>query len=150
MCHIVVLVTEYNFTIINDVNFFQIFMNFGWIMVGQSSGNFCYQKFLLSIKIFKVRFLSIIQEFFTEIFLGAVVFFVRFLHDGFVKLFWHKGSFISTNALLFYRDMVLKYIVKSAFTHTKIIYVRSSCNYVISEFDIIEIFIIASSNYLWF
>ena len=56
--------------------FFQIFMNFGWAMVGQSSGNFCYQKFFLSIKIFKVRFLSIIQEFFTEIFSGAAVFFL--------------------------------------------------------------------------
>ena len=39
--------------------------------------------------------------------------------------------------------MAIKYIGNSAFIHTKIIYIRSSCNYIISEFGIIEIFLIA-------
>ena len=46
--------------------------------------------------------------------------------------------------------VLVKLIENSAFIHTKIMYVRSSCNYIISEFGIIEIFIIAVGNYLWF
>ena len=53
------------------------------------------------------------------------------------------------NVLLF-RDMASKYIENSAFIHTKIINVRSPCNYIIPEFGIIDIFIIAVGNHLCF
>ena len=65
-----------------------------------------------------------------------------------MKLFWQKRSLIITNVLLFHRDMAIKYIKNSVFVHTKIIYVRSSCNYIISEFGIIEVFIISVNKCL--
>ena len=66
-----------------------------------------------------------------------------------MKFFWQEGSLISTNLLLFYRDMAIKYIKNSAFAHIKIIYVWSSCNYIISEFGIIDVVIISVGNYLF-
>ena len=65
-CLTELLPTRYSLTIINEINFFHFSMNFEWLMVGLSSRNFY----------FKIRFLSIFQKFFKEIFLGAVVFFV--------------------------------------------------------------------------
>ena len=61
-----------------------------------------------------------------------------------------KGALLAPMYFFFYRDMAIKYIKNSAFVHTKIVYVRSSCNYIISELGIIEVFIISVGIYLWF
>ena len=168
-CLTELLITGYGFTIINEVNF-SPFDEF-WV----NNCGTVLEKLLLSVifvKIFSIRYLSVFQEFFTEVSLSAPGFFCYYrfdfseiyiskyksLHDGFGRLFCHEESFISTNVPLFYRDMAIKYIENNAFLHTKIISIRSSCNhirsefgnYIRSEFGITEILIIAIGNHLWF
>ena len=112
--------------------------------LGVNNGVIVLEKLLLSISFLVPRFLSVFREFFTEISLDAVVFLLVSFR-GFRNIYLNFDLFMmalsssfdmkgaSLVRLHFYKDMAIKYLENSAFIHTKIIHIRSSCNYIISE-----------------